>query len=87
TGKPWHSGGFDKISETQLAVEAIKVRTEPYFLDREFDYNKTNKGGHFGDPLGSLKLPLFWMVSRAVDVAYAIVKRSGLIRLLKVFYH
>lgn len=81
TGKPWHYGGFDKTSETQLVVEAVKVHTESYTFDKEFDYNKVAR---FGDPLDKLKLSMFRVISRAIDAAYAVAKGTGLTRLIKV---
>jgi hypothetical protein len=37
TGKAWHYAGFDKSSETQLAVEPVKVRTEAYAYEKEYE--------------------------------------------------
>lgn len=80
TGKPWHFAGFDKTSETQLAVEAVKVRDEPYAYEKEYEFHK---GARFGGPLENLKLTIFRVISRALDGAYAVATKIGLIRLLR----
>lgn len=79
TGKPWRYGGFDKTSTKQLAVETLKVRDEPYALDKEFAYNRRNRGG---DQLDQFKLKLFRGISILVDAGYGVAKKSGLIKLL-----
>lgn len=81
TGKEWHFGGFDKSSVTQLAVEAIKVRNEPYAYDKEYDFNKASR---FSDPLDNLKLAIFRVIAAGVDGTYAIARMTGVIWVLRM---
>lgn len=80
--RPWHYAGFDKSSETQLAVEAVKVRNEPYSFDKEFEFNKTAR---FRDPLDRIKLNLFRGISNFVDLSYLVAKKSGMTRFWRSF--
>ena len=82
SGKPWHWAGFDKPWNTQLVVEAVKLRDEPYALEKEFAYNRVDRGG---DPLDRLKLLLFRGVNASVDAAYAAAKATGFLKILRAF--
>ena len=80
SGTPWHVAGFDKSSNQQLAVEAVKVRDEPYALSKEFEYNRRAR---FDGPVERMKLGAYRAVSRGIDIAYAAARRSGLNRILR----
>ncbi|MGE3626226.1 MAG: methyltransferase domain-containing protein [Hyphomicrobiales bacterium] len=82
TGKPWHFGGFDKSSVTQLAVEAKKLRDEPYAYEKEWEFNKRAR---FGGPLDNLKLSIFRVVSSGVDGSYNLASKLGLLSALRAF--
>jgi len=80
TGHPWHFGGFDKRSNKQIAVEAVKVEDRPYAFENEYPFSKA---GRVESRRDRLKLLAFGGISRLIDGTYAAAKTVGLLRLLR----
>ncbi len=72
TGKNWHFSGFDKVSDKQLIVEAIKIKDIKYSFDKEY---KFNKGARLDDKVMNIKIFLIKIISDLVDLTYYLYKK------------
>lgn len=81
SGDQWHTGGFDKTSTKQLVVEAKKIETVPYSIDKEYAFNRE---GRMESPVDKIKLVLIRYICQSVDLLYAAAKNIGLVKLLKL---
>ena len=81
TGKKWYFSGFDKQSQTQLVIEATKVRDEPYSYDKEYEYNKIAR---FDDKLSIIKISVYRKISHFIDFLDSAARKTGLINLIRL---
>jgi len=78
TGKPWHYTGFDKDAKKSLYVEAKKIRSEPYSLDKELAYHKIQR---FSSRLDNIKISVIRWAMMILDGLYWGAKRVGIRRI------
>jgi len=72
--------GFDKVSTTQLVIEAKKSNSVSYAFEKEYLFNQMSR---FNYPLDQVKLFFIRIVCRFVDLTYAAAKMLRLTKIIK----
>ena len=75
-------GGFDKKSNSQLIVEATKLKNVKYKYDLEYNFNKISR---FDSIEFKIKIAIFRVISKAIDFIFFLLIKMRINKLIKFF--